>query len=111
MYSYFTEKCHFQSDNQNPGLKDIKIKILFLGEDFSFLEMEYLIDMCSEEERLTFIHLPLASTQSKALQIATFSLSKKKKKKKIWNKTISSLAFYGTSQQCSNVAEQIEEIF
>lgn len=80
--SYFTEKCHFQSDSQNPGLKGMKIKIFLLGEDFSFLEMKYLIDRCSEEERLTFIHLTLASTQAKALQIATFSLPQKKNKRK-----------------------------
>lgn len=41
----------------------MKIKIFFLGKNLSFLEMKYLIDMSSEEERLSFIHLTLASTQ------------------------------------------------
>lgn len=55
-------------------------KDFLLGKDFSFLGMKYLIDMYSEEERLTFIHLTLASTQPRALQIVTFCLPKKKKK-------------------------------
>lgn len=85
----FYWKMPFQSGSQNPGLKGMKIKIFFLGGDSSFLEMKYLIDMWSEEERFTFICLTPASTQSKALQFATSSLPKTKRKN--WNQTISSM--------------------
>lgn len=60
IYPYFTERCHFKSDSQNLSLKIWKIKIFFPRENFSFLEMKHLTDICAGGERLTFINLTLA---------------------------------------------------
>lgn len=64
--SKVTVKTEFKKHNN-------KVKIFFLREDFSFFEMNHLIDICAGGERLTFIHATLArwinSIESKALQI------------------------------------------
>lgn len=63
----------------------MKLKICFPKEEFNFLEMKHLIDICAGEERLTFIHSTLAGRinhiRFKALKSAKFSLPLKKKRK------------------------------
>lgn len=97
---------------QKLSLESTKIKIFFLREDFSFLEVKHLI---VQEARgsVSFIN----SIHSKALQIARFSLPKKQNKTKciiqlsLEQNCLLSLSGYRTGQQHSNVAEQIEDIF